>query len=200
MRLLHACPPSCKRPPVDDTECEQALARRRGDALKAVGLARSTYYDWHRRQRRPLPPRHGRRHAVPSRIHLGRRRLRVHGRLRARQPLRPHRVLEPVRRPTRRHRRRAEARRARMLPQLPAAALGAGLPNAQRVSCPPRKHFRNDGQKFRNVLSRYRELIFSLPAVTIVIKDWGFPVDNWPRWNTGAFCYLGKRFRPRPSI
>ena len=67
MRLLHACPPSCKRPPVDDTESEQALARhralelvdrmvaggmRRGDALKAIGLARSTYYDWRRAFRR----------------------------------------------------------------------------------------------------------------------------------------------------
>ena len=34
MRLLHACPPSCKRPPVDDTECEQALARRRPEGRR----------------------------------------------------------------------------------------------------------------------------------------------------------------------
>ena len=54
---------------------------------------------------------------------------------RAGQPLRPNRVLEPLRRPPHRRRRRAQARRARVLPQLPAAALGAGLPNAERVPC-----------------------------------------------------------------
>ena len=61
MRLLHACPPSCKRLPIDaDTGgtaerrlralelVDQMVAggMRRLDALKAIGLPRSTYYDW----------------------------------------------------------------------------------------------------------------------------------------------------------
>ena len=63
MRLLHACPQSCKRLRVDDTDSGPALERhraleivddmvakgmRRGDALDAIGLAKSTYYDWRR--------------------------------------------------------------------------------------------------------------------------------------------------------
>ena len=61
MKLLHACPPSCKRLRVDETESDRAQERhralelvdemvsggmRRLDALKAIGLSRSTYYDW----------------------------------------------------------------------------------------------------------------------------------------------------------
>ncbi len=45
------------------------------------------------------------------------------------------RVLEPLRRTPHRRRRRPKARPARVLPQLPAAALGAGLPNPKRVPC-----------------------------------------------------------------
>ena len=67
MRLLHACPPSCKRLRVD-AETDGAAAERmralelvdemvaggmgRLDALKAIGLAKSTYYDWQRAFRR----------------------------------------------------------------------------------------------------------------------------------------------------
>ena len=61
MKLLHACPPSCKRLRVDEPESARAQerhpalelvdqmvsgGRRRLDALKAIGLSRSTYYDW----------------------------------------------------------------------------------------------------------------------------------------------------------
>lgn len=57
MRLLHACPPSCKRLRVDDTKSDRAQERhralelvdemvgggmRRLDVLKAIGLSRST--------------------------------------------------------------------------------------------------------------------------------------------------------------
>ena len=63
MRLLHACPPSCKRLPIDAETAGTAERRlralelvdqmvaggmRRLDALKTIGLARSTYYDWRR--------------------------------------------------------------------------------------------------------------------------------------------------------
>ncbi len=37
MRLLHACPPSCKRPPVDLTNSEPARERLR--ALKTIDLS-----------------------------------------------------------------------------------------------------------------------------------------------------------------
>ena len=63
MRLLHACPPSCKRLRIDAETAGTAEQRlralelvdemvaggmRRLDALKTIGLARSTYYDWRR--------------------------------------------------------------------------------------------------------------------------------------------------------
>ena len=86
MRLLHACPPSCKRLRVDETESDCALARhralelvdemvakgmRRGDALRTVGLAKSTYYDWRKAFRRggvqALKPRSTRPRAVQRR-------------------------------------------------------------------------------------------------------------------------------------
>ena len=67
MKLLHACPPSCKRLRIDADTAGAAEERlralelidrmvaggmRRGDALRTVGLARSTYYDWRRAFRR----------------------------------------------------------------------------------------------------------------------------------------------------
>ncbi len=67
MKLLHACPPSCKRLRIDAQTAGAAEERlralelvdrmvaggmRRGDALRTVGLARSTYYDWRRAFRR----------------------------------------------------------------------------------------------------------------------------------------------------
>ena len=67
MRLLHACPPSCKRLRIDAETAGTAEQRLRAlelvdqmvaggmgrlDALKAIGLARSTYYDWRRAFRR----------------------------------------------------------------------------------------------------------------------------------------------------
>ena len=86
MKLLHACPPSCKRLRVDETESDCALARhralelvdemvakgmRRGDALRTVGLAKSTYYDWRKAFRRggvqALKPRSTRPRAVRRR-------------------------------------------------------------------------------------------------------------------------------------
>ncbi len=86
MRLLHACPPSCKRLRVDDTESIRAQQRhrvlelvdemveggmRRGDALDTVGLAKSTYYDWRRAFRggglRALEPRSTRPRSVRRR-------------------------------------------------------------------------------------------------------------------------------------
>ena len=116
-----------------------------------------------RAKARALPGGRARGHAVPRPIHPGRRRQRVHGRLRARlpsdghpparpaaakapverlrrarQPIRKDRVLEPLRRPPNRRRRRPKACPARVLPQLPAPALGAGLPNPERVPCPDR--------------------------------------------------------------
>ena len=54
---------------------------------------------------------------------------------RAGQPLRTDRILEPPRRSPHRRRRHAQARPARVPPQPPAAALSAGLRNAQRVPC-----------------------------------------------------------------
>ena len=63
MRLLHACPPSCKRLRIDAETAGAAERRLRAlelvdkmvaggmgrlDALRAIGLARSTYYDWRR--------------------------------------------------------------------------------------------------------------------------------------------------------
>ena len=113
-----------------------------------------------RAKARALPGGRARGHAVPRRLHPGGRGQRVHGRLRARlpghghpparpaakkapverlrrarQPVRPDRVLEPLRRPPNRRRRRPKACPARVLPQLPAPALGAGLPNPERVPC-----------------------------------------------------------------
>ena len=89
MRLLHARPPSCKRPRVDGTEVDRALERhraleivdgmvaggmRRGDAPRTIGLARSTYYDWRRAFRRggvrALSP--GARGPAPSAAGAGR--------------------------------------------------------------------------------------------------------------------------------
>ncbi len=86
MRLLHACAPSCKRLPVDLTDSEPARerlralktidrmvagGRRRGDALRAAGLARSTYYDWRRAylgdSLKALAPRSTRPHGVRPR-------------------------------------------------------------------------------------------------------------------------------------
>ncbi len=67
MKLLHACPPSCKRLRIDADTAGAAEERlralelidrmvakgmRRGDALRTVGLAKSTYYDWRRAFRR----------------------------------------------------------------------------------------------------------------------------------------------------
>ena len=61
MRLLHACPPACKRLRVDETDSEPALERKHAldlvdemtakvmlqrDALETIGLAKSTYHDW----------------------------------------------------------------------------------------------------------------------------------------------------------
>ncbi len=61
MKLLHACPPSCKRLRIDADTAGAADQRlralelvdrmvaggmRRGEALRTVGLASSTYYDW----------------------------------------------------------------------------------------------------------------------------------------------------------
>ena len=86
MRLLHACPPSCKRLPIDAETAGTAERRlralelvdemvaggmRRLDALKAIGLARSTYYDWRRALRRggakALKPRSTRPRSVRRR-------------------------------------------------------------------------------------------------------------------------------------
>jgi len=67
MRLSHACPPSCKRPRVDETTPEVAFQRerilRKVDELVADGMRRakavafmeapkSTYYDWRKAHRR----------------------------------------------------------------------------------------------------------------------------------------------------
>ena len=67
MKLLHACPPACKRLPVDTRTAGAAEQRlraielvdemvdggmRRLDALKAIGLPKSTYYDWRKAFRR----------------------------------------------------------------------------------------------------------------------------------------------------
>ena len=67
MRLFHACPPSCKRLRVDTETAGTAERRlrtlelvdemnsggmRRLNALKAIGLSKSTYYDWRRAFRR----------------------------------------------------------------------------------------------------------------------------------------------------
>ena len=67
MKLLHACPPSCKRLRVDTQTAGAAERRlraielvermvdggmRRLDALKSIGLPKSTYYDWRKAFRR----------------------------------------------------------------------------------------------------------------------------------------------------
>ncbi len=67
MKLLHACPPSCKRLRIDAATAGAADRRpralelidrmveggmRRGEALRTVGLASSTYYDWRKAFRR----------------------------------------------------------------------------------------------------------------------------------------------------
>ena len=67
MRLLHACPHSCKRPRVDETASEPARERKRvldlvdemtakgmlqRDALETIGLAKSTCHDWRKAFRR----------------------------------------------------------------------------------------------------------------------------------------------------
>ena len=86
MRLLHACPPSCKRLRIDAETAGAAAERLRAlelvdemvaggmgrlDALKAIGLARSTYYDWRRAWRRggarALKPRSTRPRSVRRR-------------------------------------------------------------------------------------------------------------------------------------
>jgi len=61
MRIIHACPAACKRLPVDESTPPVAIERerklnqieqmvqggmKRCDALKVLGLAKSTYYDW----------------------------------------------------------------------------------------------------------------------------------------------------------
>ena len=57
------------------------------------------------------------------------------GAVRARQPLRPSRVLEPLQRTPHRHRRRPKTQRLRVLLQLSAAPRLARLSNPQRVPC-----------------------------------------------------------------
>ena len=52
------------------------------------------------------------------------------------QPIRPHQVLQPLRRSPHRRRRHAGSRRVRVPPQLLAPAHGAGLPNAKQVPSP----------------------------------------------------------------
>ena len=86
MRLLHACPTSCKRLRID-TEAggiaaqrlralelvDEMVARGMGrlDALRTIGLARSTYYDWRRALRHggaaALEPRSTRPRSVRQR-------------------------------------------------------------------------------------------------------------------------------------
>ena len=71
MKLLHACPPSCKRLRVDTQTAGAADQRlraielvdrmvdggmRRLDALKSIGLPKSTYYDWRKAFRRGGAP------------------------------------------------------------------------------------------------------------------------------------------------
>ena len=86
MRLLPACPPSCKRLRVDDAESDRAQRRhgvlelvdemveggmRRGDALDTVRLAKSTCCDWRKAFRRgglrALEPRSTRPRSVRRR-------------------------------------------------------------------------------------------------------------------------------------
>ena len=86
MKLLHACPPSCKRLRIDADTAGNAERRlralelvdemvrggmRRADALHAIRLAKSTYYDWRRAFRRggvrALKPRSTRPRTVPRR-------------------------------------------------------------------------------------------------------------------------------------
>ena len=86
MKLLHACPPSCKRLRIDAETAGTAERRlralelvdemvgggmRRLDALKAIGLPKSTYYDWRGAFRRggapALKPRSTRPRAVQRR-------------------------------------------------------------------------------------------------------------------------------------
>ncbi len=173
------------RPPGEMLQIDHMTYSRDGRALKEVPadssspavcpvtrfmaarvFSRATAGRTPRAKARALPRSGARGHAVPRRLHPGRRRQRVHGRLRAhlrgdghpparpaaakapvetsarpragrraRQPVRPDRVPEPLRRPPHRRRRRPKACPARVPPQLPAPALGAGLPDVERVPC-----------------------------------------------------------------